>query len=61
MSAKDIAARNYNLDCKNPHEVAVNHRDPGELMQEYQEIVRQLTIAQNALKAELMQALGGKA
>lgn len=34
---------------------------PGELMQEYQEIVRQLTIAQNALKSELMHALGGKA
>lgn len=60
VSAKDIAARNYNLDCKNPHEVAVNHRDPSELMEEYQEIVRQLAIAQNALKAELMQALGGK-
>jgi hypothetical protein len=30
-------------------------------MQEYQEIVRQLTLAQDALKAELMQALGGKA
>ncbi len=61
VSAKDIAARNYNLDCKNPHEVAVNHRDPSELMEEYQEIVRQLAAAQNALKAELMQVLGGKA
>jgi hypothetical protein len=30
-------------------------------MEEYQEIVRQLAAAQNALKAELMQALGGKA
>lgn len=60
VSAKDIAARNYNLDYKNPHEVAVTHRDPADLMQEYQEIVRQLTDAQNALKAELIQALGGK-
>jgi type I restriction enzyme M protein len=59
LSAKELAERSYNLDCKNPHEIAVNHRDPGELMEEYKEIVRQLTIAQNALKSELMHALGG--
>ena len=61
ISAADIAARNYNLDCKNPHAVAINHRAPADLMAEYQEISRQLAEAQNALKAELMQALGGKA
>jgi len=60
ISKKEIAARNYNLDCKNPHEVAVNHRDPAELMQEYEAIAPQITAAQNALKAELMQAFGGK-
>jgi len=60
VSAKDIAARNYNLDCKNPHEVTVNHGDPAELMREYEEISRQLAAAQNALKAELMAALEGK-
>jgi len=59
VSAKDIAARNYNLDYKNPHEVTVNHRDPAELMQEFHEITRQLEAAQNALKTELMHALGG--
>jgi type I restriction enzyme M protein len=57
VSAKELAERNYNLDCKNPHEVEVNHRDPQELMDEYQEIVRQLESAQNALKQELMAAL----
>lgn len=61
VSAKELAARNYNLDCKNPHEVEVNHRDPEELMADYQEIVRQLEAAQAALKAELMACLGGKA
>ena len=61
ISAADFKARNYNLDCKNPHAVEVNHRDPADLMAEYQEISRQLTKAQNALKAELMQALGGNA
>ncbi len=59
VTVEDIAARNYNLDCKNPHEVAVNHRDPEELMQEYLDITRKLEAAQAALKQELMQALGG--
>lgn len=61
ISTADIAARNYNLDCKNPHEVSVIHRDPVELMAEYREISQQLADAQNALKAELMQALGNRA
>jgi type I restriction enzyme M protein len=58
VSAQEIAARNYNLDCKNPHEVAINHRDPNELMREYLEIDRQMQAAQNSLKQELMLALG---
>jgi len=59
VTVEDIAARNYNLDCKNPHEVEVNHRDPEELMEEYLDITRKLEAAQAALKQELMQALGG--
>ncbi len=59
VSAKELKERNYNLDCKNPHVVEINHRDPEELMEEYQEIVHQLEAAQNALKLELMQALRG--
>ena len=61
ISAADIAARNYNLDCKNPHAVEVTHRDPAELMAEYQEISRQLAEAQQALKNELLAALRGSA
>ena len=53
-----IQKNNYNLDCKNPHEVAINHGDPEELMQEYQQIVQQLEAAQTALKQELIKALG---
>lgn len=60
VSAANIALRNYNLDCKNPHAVEVSHRDPAELMAEYQEISRQLAEAQSALKSELMLALGGR-
>ncbi|MDV6343513.1 class I SAM-dependent DNA methyltransferase [Nitrosomonas sp. Is37] len=58
VSTVEIAARNYNLDCKNPHEVAIDHGDPEELMQEYQQIVQQLEAAQAALKQELIKALG---
>lgn len=57
VSAKDLASRNYNLDCKNPHEVAVELGDPDELMAEYQDITRQLQVAQQALKTELLAAL----
>jgi len=39
--------------------VTVTHRDPVELMQEFHDISRQLEAAQNALKTELMHALGG--
>jgi type I restriction enzyme M protein len=57
VSAKEIAARNYNLDCKNPYEVEVNHRDPDELMVEYLTIDREMKFVQDALKQELMDAL----
>lgn len=57
VSAKDLAARNYNLDCKNPHEVAVELGDPDELMAEYQDVTRQLQVAQQALKTALLAAL----
>ena len=60
VTVEEIIARNYNLDCKNPHEVAVNHRDPEELMEEYFDITRKLEAAQAALKHELMQDLGGR-
>lgn len=40
VSAAEIAARNYNLDCKNPHEEMVNHGDPQELMAEFLELDR---------------------
>jgi len=59
VSAKELAARNYNLDCKNPHQVEVAHGDPEVLWQEYEEISRQLEKTRDQLKQELMQALGG--
>ena len=44
-----------------PHKEEVNHRDPEELMAEYQQIVYQLEAVQAALKTELMACLEGKA
>jgi type I restriction enzyme M protein len=60
VSAKELAKGNYNFDSKNPHEIEVNHGDPDELMEEYVDIVEKLKVAQDALKQELMQALGGR-
>jgi type I restriction enzyme M protein len=60
VSVKTIEERNYNLDCKNPHVVDVNHGDPDELMTEYEAITQQLIATRDTLKNELMQALGGK-
>lgn len=57
VSAADIAARNYNLDCKNPHQETVELGDPDELMTEYQTTSQQLKAAQYALKTELLAAL----
>lgn len=58
VPVEDIVARNYNLDCKNPHEVLVDHGDPLELMQEYDEIVKELNKVRDELKKELIAALG---
>jgi type I restriction enzyme M protein len=59
VSAQEISARNYNLDCKNPHQDEVNHGDPADLMAEYEATMRQMEAAQTALKQALMEALGG--
>ncbi|MBU1109623.1 MAG: type I restriction-modification system subunit M [Candidatus Riflebacteria bacterium] len=58
VPVEEIVARNYNLDCKNPHEVLINHGDPQDLMQEYDEIVKELNKVRDELKNELIAALG---
>jgi len=60
VTVKELEERNYNLDIKNPHVVDIIHRDPDELMQEYEEICAQLIATRDSLKTELMKALGGK-
>ena len=60
VSAQNLVERNYNLDCKNPHQTEINHGDPDELMMEYDEIVRQMEVAQAELKQALMESLSSK-
>ena len=58
VSVKEIADRNYNLDCKNPHQVTIDHGDPADLMAEFLEVSKQVKEIQGLLKSELVQALG---
>lgn len=58
VSVKDIAANNYNLDIKNPNTVDEDHGDPKELLKKYLQITKEIEKTRNALKNELMEALG---
>ena len=58
VSAKDIAANNYNLDIKNPNAPVETHEDPEELLAQYAEAVKAVKVLQDQLKASLQQSLG---
>jgi type I restriction enzyme M protein len=58
VSAKDIAASNYNLDIKNPNAPVETHEDPEELLAQYAEAVKAVKSLQDQLKASLQQSLG---
>lgn len=60
VTVKEIEEKNYNLDFKNPHFVEVIHQNPEVLMKEYEEINRNLINTRDALKKELMLAIGKK-
>jgi type I restriction enzyme M protein len=53
----DIKARNYNLDCKNPHTVADNHGDPQTLLAKLEQDEQQAAHLRDQLKAILAEAL----
>lgn len=57
VSAKDIAANNYNLDIKNPNAPVETHEDPEELLAQYAVSVRAVKSLQDQLKASLQQSL----
>jgi type I restriction enzyme M protein len=56
----DIVARNYNLDIKNPHVGEQVNHDPDELLDRYQTLMAEAAEIREALKRELMAALGGE-
>lgn len=57
VSLDDIKARNYNLDCKNPHIAAEESHDPEELLAQYQAMQNDIAALRNQLKAILGDAL----
>ena len=58
VSAKDIAANNYNLDIKNPNAPVEKHQDPEELLTQYAEAVKAVKALQDQLKISLQRSLG---
>jgi len=58
VSAKDIAANNYNLDIKNPNAPVEIHEDPEELLAQYIGAVKAVKALQDQLKVSLQQSLG---
>lgn len=59
ISLADIAARNYNLDIKNPHVGEQVSHDPEELLAQYQSQQKDFQILRDQLKAILSAALSG--
>lgn len=57
VSLKEIKARNYNLDFKNPHVEAEDLATAEELLEGYQELQSQIETLRNDLKNELHQSL----
>jgi type I restriction enzyme M protein len=57
VGAAEIAARNYNLDIKNPHKPALSNGDPWELLKSYQQQQMHIADLRQALRDELAAAL----
>jgi len=57
LSVEDIKARNYNLDCKNPHVGEQEVHDPEVLLAQYAEQQKTISELRNQLKAVLAEAL----
>src|SRR5580692_10654062 len=57
VTASEVKARGYNLDIKNPHTIADDHGDPGELLAKLDEAETQAETLRDQLKAILSEAL----
>lgn len=60
VSIEQIKANGYNLDIKNPNIVEDELGDPKELLAEYKALLVSVAETREALKNELMDALGGE-
>ena len=56
-SIDDIKARNYNLDIKNPNKIEAGLGDPDELLEQLTAVLADVSSSQDALKAQLTDAL----
>ncbi|CAA7626012.1 Type I restriction enzyme EcoEI M protein [Candidatus Terasakiella magnetica] len=61
VSIDEIKARNYNLDCKNPHRAESESHDPEVLLAKYAAIQDDIAATRDQLKAALTAALEGTA
>jgi type I restriction enzyme M protein len=57
VSLADIKARNYNLDCKNPHVGEQEIHDPDVLLAQYAAMQNDIAALRNQLKTILGEAL----
>jgi len=57
VSLKEIKARNYNLDFKNPYVAAIDMATPEELLEKYQGLQTEIDSLRKELKNELHQSL----
>jgi len=57
VSIDTIKANNYNLDVKNPRNIDPTHRDPAELLAEYEAATSAMEQTQNKLREILAAAL----
>lgn len=61
VDVETIKANGFNLDCKNPNKAEEDNGDPDELLAAYAAILKEVRSIRDALKAELVEALGGEA
>jgi type I restriction enzyme M protein len=57
VPAEEVRQRGYNLDIKNPNTIGDGHRDPDELLAEYEAAMAEVEETREALKAELAAAI----
>ena len=58
VPVEQIRDSGYNLDIKNPHDADTGPGDPDELLKQYKTVLADLGKTRDALKEELMSALG---